>query len=184
MVVKAYANGNKNPYAHMRTVEVDLENASAASDRNPRFLKNEELHDHLKVTDCSQVSDGAAAIILAGGLSAAYAARFAILAFGSGDDRDNTGNVGELAALIGLSGAVLAGVAAYSCLMKAMRTGDVSAVTPFRYTRLLFGIALGIVVFGEQVNASMMLGAALIVLSGLFILWRGKQATPPGARQH
>ena len=83
-----------------------------------------------------------------------------------------------------LSGAVLAGVAAYSCLMKAMRTGDVSAVTPFRYTRLLFGIALGIVVFGEQVNASMMLGAALIVLSGLFILWRGKQATPPGARQH
>ncbi|MGR3496614.1 NADH-quinone oxidoreductase subunit 5 family protein [Citreimonas sp.] len=50
----------------------------------------------------------AAAIILAGGLSAAYSARFAILAFGPGDDRDNTGNVGELAALIGLSGAVLA----------------------------------------------------------------------------
>ncbi len=41
-----------------------------------------------------------------------------------------------------LVGAVLAGVAAYSCLMKAMRTGEVSAVTPFRYTRLLFGIAL------------------------------------------
>lgn len=65
VVVKAYANGNKNPYAHMRTVEVDLEKASNAGDRNPRFLKNEDLHDHLKVTDCSQVSDGAAAIILA-----------------------------------------------------------------------------------------------------------------------
>lgn len=65
VVVKAYANGNKNPYAHMRSVEVDLEKAANASDRNPRFLKNEELHDHLKVTDCSQVSDGAAAIILA-----------------------------------------------------------------------------------------------------------------------
>jgi drug/metabolite transporter (DMT)-like permease len=42
-------------------------------------------------------------------------------------------------------GAVPAGVIAYSCLMKAMRTGEVSAVTPFRYTRLLFGIALGII---------------------------------------
>ena len=31
---------------------------------NPKFLRNEELHDHLKVSDCSQVSDGAAAIIL------------------------------------------------------------------------------------------------------------------------
>lgn len=65
VVVKAYANGNKNPYAHMRAIEVDFERAANASKTNPRFLKNEELHDHLKVTDCSQVSDGAAALILA-----------------------------------------------------------------------------------------------------------------------
>ena len=65
VVVKAYANGNKNPHAHMRVVEVDLEKASTAGDQNPQFLKNEELREHLKVTDCSQVSDGAAAIILA-----------------------------------------------------------------------------------------------------------------------
>ncbi|MEM1349282.1 MAG: hypothetical protein AAGI01_12045, partial [Myxococcota bacterium] len=63
--VKAYANANKNPYAHMRTVEMSLEQAAHVGDRNPNFLKNEELRDHLKVSDCSQVSDGAAAIILA-----------------------------------------------------------------------------------------------------------------------
>lgn len=74
-----------------------------------------------------------------------------------------------------LLGAILAGVAAYSCLMKAMRTGEVSAVTPFRYTRLLFGIALGIVLFGERLSFAMMVGSALIVVSGLFILWRGGQ---------
>lgn len=73
-------------------------------------------------------------------------------------------------------GAVVAGVCAYSCLMKAMRTGEVSAVTPFRYTRLLFGIALGIALFGEQLSHSMMVGSGLIVISGLFILWRGKHA--------
>ncbi|WP_412049445.1 DMT family transporter [Hoeflea sp. Naph1] len=72
-------------------------------------------------------------------------------------------------------GAVVAGVVAYSCLMKAMRIGEVSAVTPFRYSRLLFGIALGIVLFGEQLSFAMLVGSGLIVLSGLFIFWRGRQ---------
>lgn len=75
-----------------------------------------------------------------------------------------------------LFGAVAAGVAAYSCLMKAMRTGEVSAVTPFRYTRLLFGITLGVVLFDEQLSSAMVLGSGLIVFSGLFILWRRKSA--------
>lgn len=75
-----------------------------------------------------------------------------------------------------LLGAILAGVGAYSCLMKAMRTGEVSAVTPFRYTRLLFGISLGVVMFGEQLSSAMVLGSSMIVFSGLFIFWRGKSA--------
>jgi drug/metabolite transporter (DMT)-like permease len=75
-----------------------------------------------------------------------------------------------------LLGAILAGVVAYSCLMKAMRSGEVSAVTPFRYTRLLFGISLGVVMFGEQLSSAMVFGSSMIVISGLFILWRGKLA--------
>lgn len=65
VVAKAYANANRNPLAHMREVKVDLEAASQASDTNPRFLRNEDYKDFLKVTDCSQVSDGGAAVILA-----------------------------------------------------------------------------------------------------------------------
>ena len=76
-----------------------------------------------------------------------------------------------------LTGAVLAGICAYASLMKAMRTGEVSAVTPFRYSRLLFGIALGVVIFGESLTPAMLAGSALIVCSGLFILWRGKRAS-------
>ncbi|MEO3414096.1 DMT family transporter [Roseovarius sp. CAU 1744] len=79
-----------------------------------------------------------------------------------------------------LLGAVLAGVLSYACLMKAMRTGEVSAVTPFRYTRLIFGVGLGVVLFGERLDLSMLAGCALIVLSGLFILWRGKKAKAQG----
>ena len=77
---------------------------------------------------------------------------------------------------LNLGGAIMAGVAAYACLMRAMRIGEVSAVTPFRYTRLLFGIILGVVVFDETLSSTMVLGAGLIAFSGLFILWRGKAA--------
>jgi drug/metabolite transporter (DMT)-like permease len=36
-----------------------------------------------------------------------------------------------------------------------------------------------VAVFEERVTGAMMLGSALIVVSGLFIAWRGKQATAP-----
>lgn len=73
-----------------------------------------------------------------------------------------------------LLGAIASGIIAYSALMKAMRTGEVSAVTPFRYTRLLFGIALGLLFFDEPLGLPMIFGSVLIVASGLFILWRGQ----------
>lgn len=82
----------------------------------------------------------------------------------------------EMATTLYLLGAVSFGVLAYSSLMKAMRTGEVSAVTPFRYTRLLFGVSIGILFFGETLSITMLLGCALIVISGLFIMWRGKKA--------
>jgi acetyl-CoA acyltransferase len=63
--VKAYNNGNRNPLAHMHAVKMTLEQAASASDSNPKILRNPELQDHLKVSDCSQVSDGAAAVIIA-----------------------------------------------------------------------------------------------------------------------
>jgi acetyl-CoA acyltransferase len=63
--VKAYANANRNPLAHMHAVKMTLEQAETSSDANPEILQNPELKPHLRVSDCSQVSDGAAAILLA-----------------------------------------------------------------------------------------------------------------------
>ncbi|UWQ93416.1 DMT family transporter [Rhodobacteraceae bacterium M382] len=101
---------------------------------------------------------GFLAVIVAGALFSLWEARPLVL--------PDAGTWGIMA------GAVFAGVAAYSALMKAMRTGDVSAVTPFRYTRLLFGIGCGVVLFGETLSVAMVVGCGLIVVSGLFILWR------------
>eukprot|EP00698_Gefionella_okellyi_P015291 TRINITY_DN4312_c0_g1_i3.p1 TRINITY_DN4312_c0_g1~~TRINITY_DN4312_c0_g1_i3.p1 ORF type:complete len:324 (+),score=63.25 TRINITY_DN4312_c0_g1_i3:86-1057(+) len=59
---KAYANGNLNPLAHMRTVKFDPN--SYAEQSNAMFLSNPDLKPFLRTSDCSQVSDGAAAAIL------------------------------------------------------------------------------------------------------------------------
>ncbi len=75
-----------------------------------------------------------------------------------------------------MGGAIVMGVMAYAALMKAMRTGEVSSVTPFRYSRLLFGIGLGVLMFGERLDQTMWIGCGLIVASGLYILWRGRKA--------
>lgn len=80
--------------------------------------------------------------------------------------------IGSAMALVG---AVAVGVLAYACLMKAMRTGDIATVTPFRYTRLLFGVGLGVGVFGERIDGPMLLGCAIIVAAGLLIAWEGRR---------
>ncbi|MEC8381171.1 MAG: hypothetical protein VXZ96_12655 [Myxococcota bacterium] len=58
--VKAYANGNKNPLAHMKAVKMDFEGAMTS----PKFLSNEDLQPYMRMSDCSQVSDGATALLL------------------------------------------------------------------------------------------------------------------------
>ncbi|MDQ2094546.1 DMT family transporter [Rhodalgimonas zhirmunskyi] len=82
----------------------------------------------------------------------------------------------DIKASLCLLAAMLAGTFAYASLMKAMRSGEVSVVTPFRYTRLVFGLTLGIAFFGERLVPSMMFGAGLIIVSGFFILWRGQRS--------
>jgi drug/metabolite transporter (DMT)-like permease len=67
------------------------------------------------------------------------------------------------------------GVFAYFALTVAMRTGDVSAVTPFRYTRLVFAMILGVLVFGERPDALTLLGSALVVGAGIYALLSGRR---------
>lgn len=65
VVMKAFSNANKNPNAHMHTVEVDWETATTANKRNAEFLSNPEFREYLRVLECSPVSDGGAAVVLA-----------------------------------------------------------------------------------------------------------------------
>ena len=67
------------------------------------------------------------------------------------------------------------GVAAYFSLTLAMRSGEISFVAPFRYTRMIFALVLGMVVFSEAPDQYMLIGSVLIVASGLFSLSRARQ---------
>ena len=70
-----------------------------------------------------------------------------------------------------LAAMIIAGSLGFFFTTKAVRLGDVSVVIPFRYTRLLFSVAAGILILGEQINAIMLFGSVLTILSGLYI-WR------------
>ena len=69
-----------------------------------------------------------------------------------------------------IAGAATFGIAAYAALTTAMRCGEIAVVTPFRYTRLLFAMILGVTVFGERPDAATLTGAAIIVACGVIIL--------------
>lgn len=60
----------------------------------------------------------------------------------------------------------------YQFIIQSIRVGDISFVAPFRYTNLLWSIMAGLVVFGELPDLLMAIGAAIVVASGVYSLYR------------
>lgn len=71
-----------------------------------------------------------------------------------------------------LAAAQFLGIVFYYCLTLALRLGESSVVVPFRYSRLIFALALGVGVLGETVDGLMLLGLLLVTASGLYTLLR------------
>lgn len=68
--------------------------------------------------------------------------------------------------------AVTIGIGAYWCIIEATRAGDVAAIQPFRYTRLVFALIIGMIVFGERPDGWTLFGAAMIIGAGLYAFAR------------
>ncbi|WP_242223364.1 DMT family transporter [Shinella zoogloeoides] len=60
----------------------------------------------------------------------------------------------------------------YQTLVTAMRTGEISFIAPFRYTSLIWAIAIGFLFFGEVPDFWMTVGVLVIVASGLYTFYR------------
>jgi drug/metabolite transporter (DMT)-like permease len=76
----------------------------------------------------------------------------------------------EATALLAI-GAVLL-LVGYQFIIMAMRIGDISFISPFRYTALLWAILFGVLLFGDFPDMPMIVGAIIIVGSGLYTLYR------------
>ena len=85
-------------------------------------------------------------------------------------------NVPDMIDVVVLAAMVISGSLGFFCMTEAVRLGDMSVVSPFRYTRLLFSLAFGVLILDEQVNTLMLIGSTLTILSGLYI-WRREIVT-------
>jgi drug/metabolite transporter (DMT)-like permease len=71
-----------------------------------------------------------------------------------------------------LLGTLVFGTAGYWAITAATRVGEVSVVSPFRYSRLIFAITIGAFVFGEWPDEWTLIGAAMIIGFGLYAFAR------------
>jgi drug/metabolite transporter (DMT)-like permease len=71
-----------------------------------------------------------------------------------------------------LAGAAVLVLFGYQFVIMAMREGEISFIAPFRYTALIWAISLSVFVFGDIPDLAMISGAAVIVASGLYSLYR------------
>lgn len=63
-------------------------------------------------------------------------------------------------------------ISAYFFSIRVMRVGEISFIAPFRYTGLVLALILGWLVFGDWPTLLTLLGAGIIVATGLFTLYR------------
>ncbi len=75
------------------------------------------------------------------------------------------------------------GMTGHYMLIKALEAAEASVIQPFTYLQLVFGSAVGVIAFGETVDAPIALGACLIVAAGLFTIWREHQRRAAARRR-
>ncbi len=73
--------------------------------------------------------------------------------------------------------------AGYQAIIMAMRTGEISFIAPFRYTSLLWAVLLGMIFFGEVPDIWMIVGAAIVIGSGLYTFYRENKRKAAIARR-
>ena len=72
-------------------------------------------------------------------------------------------------AVIGLTG--LCGGLGHYCVAKAHRYATAATLGPFLYQQILYMTLLGWLVFAQVPDALVIAGAAVVVASGLYLLW-------------
>jgi drug/metabolite transporter (DMT)-like permease len=83
--------------------------------------------------------------------------------------------------MVGLG--LLGGLGHYA-LIKAHESAPVAVLAPLTYTALLWNVLFGFVVFGDLPDRWTLIGAAVLIATGIYILYReGLRAGGSGAKK-
>jgi len=129
----------------------------AGRDLSTRFIPKD-------VPNLQAATWGFAVVIVAGGMLSLFGEPWAVPSF---------------TALLYVIGLVAFASIGYFAVTAAMRIGDVSAVAPFRYSRIVFAFILSVAIFGETLTPRILLGASIIVAAGLYVWLREKKRAIP-----
>ena len=72
--------------------------------------------------------------------------------------------------LLGLS--VVVAMVAYLAIVAATRAGNAGIISSFRYSRMVFALVVGYLFFTELPDAPTLIGAGIVITSGVYTLWR------------
>ena len=73
------------------------------------------------------------------------------------------------------------GFAAHFSIIRSLELADASKVAPLNYVRLVWAIGIGFAVFGDLPGAATLAGGAVIVASGLYVLYQEAGGSRRGA---
>ncbi|MEK9671948.1 MAG: DMT family transporter [Rhodospirillaceae bacterium] len=75
--------------------------------------------------------------------------------------------------LMALSGILMAG--AHFMVIESFRHGEAAMVAPFKYSNMIYAVALGFLIWGDLPDLWTWAGTAVLISSGLYILYRERQ---------
>lgn len=109
-------------------------------------------------------------------MTVALAAAIGVMLLGAVGSLSQDWQPVDAASALSLGGASFFIIGGYVFSVSAMRSGEIGFVAPFRYTSLIVALILGLLVFGEWPDGLTLLGSAIVVATGLFTLYRERQA--------
>ena len=87
-------------------------------------------------------------------------------------------------AAVQLGAASILIIGGYICAVSAMRVGEIAVVAPFRYTSLLAAMLFGFVAFNEFPDGLTLIGAAIVVATGVYTFYREQRLAQHAAPPH
>jgi drug/metabolite transporter (DMT)-like permease len=72
-------------------------------------------------------------------------------------------------------------IVALACINLSLKLTAASVVAPYQYTLIVWAIILGYLVFGDVPDPLTLMGAAIIIVAGLYIFWREQMRRRPQA---